>query len=182
MAIKKYVMRLLSGLFLGMSLMSPFLYSTKMGLWLNRVDMVQRQMSASHHIVLTPLFLIVILATYIFLNSSKYAIYALLQNRFHYSEVESKNEMDIISLIAHLVAIILFASVIFSRSFPLGINDEFVRLTIIITILIIGITINHFLDKRFRYHEIDSEFAFIHYILAVLILILNAIALAALVI
>lgn len=68
-----------------------------MGLWLNRVDMVQRQMSASHHIVLTPLFLIVILATYIFLNSSKYAIYALLQNRFHYSEVESKNEMDIIA-------------------------------------------------------------------------------------
>ena len=90
--------------------------------------------------------------------------------------------MDIISLIAHLFAIILFASVIFSRSFPLGINDEFVRLTIIVTILIIGITINHFLDKRFRYHEIDSEFAFIHYILAVLILILNAIALAALVI
>ena len=59
---------------------------------------------------------------------------------------------------------------------------QFVRLTIIITILIIGITINHFLDKRFRYHEIDSDFAFIHYILAVLILILNAIALAALVI
>lgn len=52
MAIKKYAIRLLSGLYLGLSLMSPFLYSTKMGLWQN---------NTSHHIVLTPLYLIITL-------------------------------------------------------------------------------------------------------------------------
>lgn len=172
MAIKKYAIRLLSGLYLGLSLMSPFLYSTKMGLWQN---------NTSHHIVLTPLYLIITLTTYIFLNSSKYAIYDLLQKRLNVSEVESKNEMDRISLLANLTAIILFVSVLFSRTFPLGINDEFVKLTVILTILLIGITINHFLDKKFRYNDRDFEFAFIHYILAVLILLLNAIALLAII-
>lgn len=182
MEIKNYFIRLLGGLYLGLSLMSPFLYSTKMGLWLNNIDMVQRQLSESHHIVLTPLYLVLTPITYMFVNSSKHAIMGFLRNRLNFSEEDSKNEMDMISLIANLVAIILFVSVILSSTFLVGFNNELIKLTIVITILIIGLTINTYLDKKFRYTNLDNEFKFIHYILAVPIFILNTIALMAIII
>lgn len=175
MEIKKYALRLISGLYLGLSLMSPFLYSNKMGIWQDNIDLEKLQYGGTHHLIFMLLLLIISVITYFFANSIKYATHNLLISQLNLSSEESKNEMDKISLIANLVTIFLYSLTIFERNFLFTLNDAFIKLIIVLIMILIGFTINHYLDKKFRYNELHYEM--VHNIIAIPILIFNTIIL-----
>ena len=155
--------------------MSPFLLSTKLGIWRDNLDMDNLYYHRSHHLGLTLLFLITSVFTYVFANSSKHAINSLLVNQLNLSSEESKNELDQISFIANLFSIILYLSIILEMSFLGGFNDELIKLVFVFSMLIIGLTINNHLDKKLRYHTTNYDFVFIHYIISIPVFILNTV-------
>ena len=159
-------------MYLGLSLISPFLYSgAKTGIWEDTIGLDRLGSAGTHHLGLMFLTVILAVITYIFADASKYVIYHLLMNKLNVSAEDSKEEMDKISLVANVTLVILAVSVTVVRTFLIGFSDKFIKLTIIFSILLIRFSINMYLDKKYRYHTLKDSF--IPYILAIPILLLN---------
>lgn len=172
MKIKQWIFNGVSGLYLGLSLISPFLYSAaKTGIWQDTIGLKRLTSAGTHHLGLMFLTVILAVITYIFADASKYVIYHLLMDKLNISAEDSKEEMDKISLVANVTLVMLAVSVTLVRTFLIGFSDKFIKLTIVFAILLIGSSINMYLDKKYRYHTLKD--AFIPYILAIPILLLN---------
>lgn len=172
MKIKQWIFNGVSGLYLGLSLISPFLYSAaKTGIWQDTIGLDRLAYAGTHHLGLMFLTVIVAVITYIFADASKYVIYHLLMDKLNVSAEDSKEEMDKISLVANVTLVILAVSVTVVRTFLIGFSDKVIKLTIVFAILLIGFSINMYLDKKYRYHTLKD--AFIPYLLAIPILLLN---------
>lgn len=172
MKIKQWIFNGVSGLYLGLSLISPFLYSaSKTGIWQDTIGLKRLTSAGTHHLGLMFLTVILAVITYIFADASKYVIYHLLMDKLNVSAEDSKEEMDKISLVANVTLVMLAVSVTLVRTFLIGFSDKFIKLTIVFAILLIGFSINMYLDKKYRYHTLKD--AFIPYILAIPILLFN---------
>lgn len=172
MKIKQWIFNGVSGLYLGLSLISPFLYSAaKTDIWQDTIGLKRLTSAGTHHLGLMFLTVILAVITYIFADASKYVIYHLLMDKLNISAEDSKEEMDKISLVANVTLVMLAVSVTLVRTFLIGFSDKFIKLTIVFAILLIGFSINMYLDKKYRNHTLKD--AFIPYILAIPILLLN---------
>ena len=123
MKIKQWIFNGVSDLYLGLSLISPFLYST-MGIWQDIIGLKRLTSAGTHHLGLMFLTVILAVITYIFADASKHVIYHLLMDKLNISAEDSKEEMDKISLVANVTLVMLAVSVTLVRTFLIGFSDK----------------------------------------------------------
>lgn len=170
MNIKRIILWIVSSLYLGLSLISVFMFSSKVGVWRELIDLDKLTQGGTHHFILIVVFLVIFILTYIFANSTKHVFKHMLNNQ-GLTEEETQLMLDRISLLASFFAIILTLLTILERTFLLGFNNEFIKLALVSTMLIMNLAINNFLDRKFSY--VDSGDSSVHYLISIPVLVLN---------
>lgn len=174
MSMKRIFLVVVSSLTLALSLMSAFMFSSKIGVWRELIDLNRLTQGGTHHFIFILILGIIFVLTYIFANSTKHVIKDLLDKQ-GLSTQETKVMMDRISLLANFFVIILTLLTILERTFLLGFNNEFIKLAIVISMLLLSLSINTHLDRKFSH--LESNDASVHYLLSIPILFLNIVLL-----
>lgn len=173
---KSKIVTFVSGLYLSLSLMSAFMFSTMFDTWRGVIDLDKLYSGGTHYLGLLLAYVLIFAITYIFANSSKHMIKFFVDMEGLSPEM-SKGMMDRISLVANFFTIFFYLSTILERTFLQGFRDEFQRLAIVMTMLLMSLAVNNHLDRKFRHQEQEFGNETVHFILSVPILTLNGILL-----
>lgn len=167
MKLRNYALYFIFSILLSLAAMSPFMYASRLGIWQEIVDLSSLYKIGNQYTLIV-VFLAISFITAIFLNSFKHAIKYFVQ-KMENSFDTINHIIDQISLTSNLLIISLLLALFFEPTLLLEFNDNLTKLAIILSVMIMAITTNIYLDRRLK--RIDAHV--VHLIPAVIISLLG---------
>lgn len=183
MKFRDYLFAIFGGLFIGLSLLSPFVWSGKLSFVNNFVSDFYvedfRRINKGNILSLVLIWVLLSIVAYLFAQTSKYFLNKYLRDRRNLEDRIVDSIMNKANFLASLLVVILSMSYAIQETFFTHLHYGALNQRLVIGMVFISLLINSYLDQRQinREYEIDIHL----YLLVPLVLISNIIILVALV-